>query len=231
MNRRTPSSSNRGRPGIRSGAEDPGVLARPKPVPSRWARSPNRCSTKPMITHTALSSRAVTTHTRKGHPKRVAPFRRATPPCAMSTHAGPRKRHKQRRVGNDGRTAGSVDGSRRNALITHQAIAYCERAIAIAEPRGEVVYRSYSLWTMVLAMWQQNAPLRAAEVLAARDADGQWELRATQPPASRTAVSTCSARSRCASSSATTSSVARRRTASRIFSCASTVVARSSGEL
>jgi hypothetical protein len=38
----------------------------------------------------------------------------------------------------------------RDALINHQAIAYCERAIA--EPRGEVVYRSYSLWTMALVM-------------------------------------------------------------------------------
>ena len=123
----------------------------PKPVPSRWARSPNRCSTKPMTTHTTLSSRAGNhTHTKRGTPKRVPLFRRATPPCAMSTHARPRKRHKQRRVGNDG-PLGALMG--RDA--THSLLI---RRLRTASVRSR----------------SQN---RAARLCNGHDRCGRWRLR------------------------------------------------------
>jgi non-specific serine/threonine protein kinase len=44
--------------------------------------------------------------------------------------------------------------------------AHLEEVIAIAEPRGELLYRSYALWSLGIAFWRQGNPQRASRLLS-----------------------------------------------------------------
>ncbi|WP_016881765.1 MULTISPECIES: protein kinase domain-containing protein [unclassified Rhodococcus (in: high G+C Gram-positive bacteria)] len=48
---------------------------------------------------------------------------------------------------------------------TERAIDCHERVLAITEPRGEVVYRSYTLWALAVAVWRHGDRARAVRLL------------------------------------------------------------------
>jgi non-specific serine/threonine protein kinase len=45
------------------------------------------------------------------------------------------------------------------------AAAYLEEVLAITKPRGETIYRSYSLWALGIAAWRNGDPQRAVSLL------------------------------------------------------------------
>ncbi|MGQ4599819.1 protein kinase domain-containing protein [Nocardia sp. R6R-6] len=48
---------------------------------------------------------------------------------------------------------------------TQSAVEYYERALAITDARGELVYRSYVLWSLAFALWRQGDRTRANRLL------------------------------------------------------------------
>jgi non-specific serine/threonine protein kinase len=47
-----------------------------------------------------------------------------------------------------------------------RGIAHLEEVVAITEPRGELLYRSYALWSLGIAFWRQGNPQHASRLLS-----------------------------------------------------------------